>query len=82
LSVGNCNGSDTHQQEFAYAQAMPAFRIWKRIRRALTGPLIENGIPTEALIAHVIRQTIGTPDRCPKGTLGGFAGSACAFGSG
>ena len=24
----------------------------------------------------------GTPDRCPKGTLGGFAGSACAFGSG
>jgi hypothetical protein len=59
-----------------------AFRIWKRIWRALTGPLIENGIPTEALIAHVIRQTIGTPDRCPKGTLGGFAGSACAFGSG
>ena len=33
----------------------------KRTWRALTGPLIENDIPTEALIAHVIRQTIGTP---------------------
>ena len=35
------HGSDTHQQEFAYGQAMRAFRIWKRTWRALTKPLCD-----------------------------------------
>jgi hypothetical protein len=54
-----------------------AFRIWKRIWRALTGPLIENGIPTEALIAHVLvafRSCSSAPSlSLLLGLLAGFA---------
>ena len=54
-----------------------AFRIWKRTWRALTGPLIENGIPTEALIAHVLvafRSCSSAPSlSLLLGRLGGFA---------